>query len=650
MRKHLRLISLVLLIFLFGGMLFPFNAARAQQDGQVEITAVNSESFPTLRVQFEVYDSSGAFLTGLQPEDVLIYENDQPTTVGNLQLLRPGVQFSVAVNLGSDLSTRYAGSTRFEYIRQRLLGWAESQPEDSTDQLSLATNSGLQLIRSRDRQDWVSAISDLEQIDLFQERPNLTALTRAIDLVTDPSPEETMKRAVLFITPLIPAANLEPVNNLADRAARQGAPVHIWLVSSNSAVNAQPELVDPLRNLAESTGGQIFFFSGAEELPDPEAYLNSRRYAFRAQYDSRINSSATHSLAVEVRNGSNSLRSANRPLFLSILAPNPIFLSPQTNILRTWDSSLDPANPRLTPSAVEIRIVIEYPDGYPRPLASSRLYVDEVLVHENTVEPFDTFAWDISSLTSDGRHSMQVEVEDQLGLSKSSIEIPVMITTEVVESNRLKTFLSGDRPLIFGSILAAGLLLLATLGLARFVLQRGARLRDAQARDPVTQPVIPQKDRRKPAKRLLPIERPTWPRHATAGLSSAPAWLIRVPSEENSRVVAGELVNRSASSAIPLTRRETTLGSDPLRAGTCIDSPSVSGLHARIVQSGEGEYQIFDNESVAGTWVNYTPVAAQGVTLRHGDLIQLGRVSLRFELANPPELTLPRVRPYQDQP
>lgn len=645
MRKHLKLISLVLLAFLLGGMLFPFNAASAQQDGQVEITAVNSESFPTLRVQFEAYDSSGTFLTGLQPEDVLIYENDQPIPVSGLQLLRPGVQFSIAVNLGSDLSTRYAGSTRFEYIRQRLLGWAESQPEDSSDQLSLATNSGLQLIRSRDRQDWVSAISDLEQVDLFQERPNLNALTRAIDLVTDPSPEETMKRAILFITPLIPAANLEPINNLADRAARQGAPVHIWLVSSNSAVNAQPELVDPLRNLAESSGGQIFFFSGAEELPDPEAYLNSRRYAFRAQYLSRIDSTATHNLAVEVRNGSSSLRSANRPLFFSILAPNPIFLSPQTNILRTWDGSLDPNNPRLAPSAVEIRIVIEYPDGYPRPLASSRLYVNDVMVHENTVEPFDTFSWDIDDLTSDERLTMRVEVEDQLGLSKSSIEIPVMVTIEVIETNRLKTFLSGDRPLIFGSILAAGLLLLATLGLARFILQRGARL----ARDPVTQPVIPQKDRSKPAKRLLPIDRPTWPRHATAGLSSAPAWLIRVASEESSRVVSGELVNRGAASAIPLTRRETTLGSDALRAGTCIDSPSVSGLHARIVQSGEGEYHIFDNGSVAGTWVNYTPVPAQGVNLRHGDLIQLGRVSLRFELANPPELTLPRVRPYQDQ-
>jgi pSer/pThr/pTyr-binding forkhead associated (FHA) protein len=58
---------------------------------------------------------------------------------------------------------------------------------------------------------------------------------------------------------------------------------------------------------------------------------------------------------------------------------------------------------------------------------------------------------------------------------------------------------------------------------------------------------------------------------------------------------------------------------------------SVSRLHARILPV-EGGYRLFDAGSTSGTWVNYTPLAAEaGHDLRDGDLINLGRVQLRFK-------------------
>jgi pSer/pThr/pTyr-binding forkhead associated (FHA) protein len=57
-----------------------------------------------------------------------------------------------------------------------------------------------------------------------------------------------------------------------------------------------------------------------------------------------------------------------------------------------------------------------------------------------------------------------------------------------------------------------------------------------------------------------------------------------------------------------------------------------------------GEYILSDEKSVAGTWVNYDLLAAPR-RLQHGDLLQFGRLSYRFMLRTPPELSRPKTTP-----
>jgi len=66
-------------------------------------------------------------------------------------------------------------------------------------------------------------------------------------------------------------------------------------------------------------------------------------------------------------------------------------------------------------------------------------------------------------------------------------------------------------------------------------------------------------------------------------------------------------------------------------------------LHARLQEQG-GEYILSDENSVAGTWVNYELLAAP-CHLRHGDVLHIGRLSYRFMLRKPPERPLPKVTP-----
>ena len=96
---------------------------------------------------------------------------------------------------------------------------------------------------------------------------------------------------------------------------------------------------------------------------------------------------------------------------------------------------------------------------------------------------------------------------------------------------------------------------------------------------------------------------------------------------------------------IPLTGSEITLGSDPQKATLVFPNSSVDPLHARLIRTPDGYYLISDEGSVAGTWLNFTPVSASGCRLIHGDLINIGMVSLRFSEKNPSILRKPVMVP-----
>lgn len=636
------------------GGLLPFQQVLAQEDaGRVVVRGVNTDTFPNMGVEFEVYDPLGGFVTDLNAQDVLVDEEGKTQPVKSLELLQPGVQFTIAFNLAPELSNKYAGVSRMDNILQRLGGWARAQKTETPDAVSLATNTGLQIIRSRSPQEWEEGLRNLETANLLGEESSLNALTRAVDLAADTGADSGMKQAILYITPLPNPSAMSALPSLADRAASQGISIFVWLVASTSTPETSPDLYAAVENLATSTGGSIFLYSGQEALPDPDGYLNPLRYFYRANYDSTITASGSYDIGVEISKGNSRLISETRPVYLNVLPPNPIFLSPPSTIERTWTESPENGQEELVPKSVEIQIVVEYGDGHQRPLKASRLYVDGVVAAENTSEPFDTFVWDLSGIQTTSRHVLVAEVEDTLGLMHHSIDTPVDVDVEQQSTAEAwKTVLSVRNLLIFGGVLAAGAILVLTLGFVGRRAQRQTAADRKAMKDPLTQPV-PQRTetRKKPA--ASTINRPTWPRYAAGGLSSAPAWLLRVPDAGGQpAVVPGSRISppSNPASAIPLSRRETKLGSDEKAVNYKLNSPTVSPVHARIVQTAEGGFLIQDAGSVAGTWVNYAPVPAKGVLLKHGDMVQIGKVAFRFELANPPEEPQPRITNRQELP
>jgi hypothetical protein len=255
-----------------------------------------------------------------------------------------------------------------------------------------------------------------------------------------------------------------------------------------------------------------------------------------------------------------------------------------------------------------------------RPLTSTALYADGVLVDENTAEPFDYFTWDLSGYTRSGEHTLQLQAVDSFGLEKSSLGLTVTVTVVQPESS-LNAFLARNAQwVILAAVGLAGAILTIILlsGTRKRKVSPPGKKKQGSRSNPLTAVVEPETGQ-------------TLKRRAAGAIKNQGAWLLRLKDD-------GQPVS---SSPIPLTTSEILFGSDPLHANHVLDDPSVSPRHARL-RLENGRYILSDEGSIAGTWVNYQQLSAPR-QLRHGDVFQVGRVAYRFQEHHSTVPFVPRV-------
>jgi hypothetical protein len=606
MRLSLKKFGIFFLIcsLLAGGWVQPVSALQASR---LVVSRPDASLFPQISFTLEAYDPSGNFDTDLSASELFILEDDLPVQLDNFGLIQPGLELVLAINAGPSMAVRYNGATRFERLVAHLLNWVEQMPASGSDELSLATLTGLQIIRQSDPADLLLALQNYSP-DLNRAQPNLAALSQALDLASNPR-NTKMKRAVFYITASMPAASLGALEDLAARTASQGVRIFVWYVPlSNIPVPAEEKI---LLQLASQTGGHYFVYTGKEDLPGPEDYFQSMRYLYQASYTSQLNTSGNHTLFVsmdpEIENPN-----SGQSFSIRVQAPNPIFLNPPAQVVQTLQSGTQASASLALPQKLDLQIIVEFPDGHPRSLQATRLLVDGEVVDENLAEPFNEFEWRLAEIKASGTFLLQAEVVDSLGLSRRSIETPVEVLVPVNPSANLLEQIPLERLVIGGAILVLSISLI----LAILLLSRRKRRKKRSASIPApTRPISPEA--------LASNLSPSWPRQHSG--VPAPARLMRI--SEAGHTIAG--------SAIALGRPEITFGSDPRQSIVVIDHPSLDALHARLIQSGPGLFRLYDCNSLAGTWVNWERIDDSGVQLSHQDIIQLGGITYRFELNRP---------------
>ncbi len=632
MRKFLPTLLSASLIL---GIFIPASA-QGQTAASATLYNVDVSAFPVISGFVDVTDSSGIFASGLKPEAVTVLENGQPLPAVSFNEMANPLQLAVAFNQGEALDARNAnGISRFQRVSQIIIDWAQARPPDMPDDLSLVSQAG-PVINHAPPTDFIVGLQGF-QPDLREATPNLQSLAAALDVVSAQTPRIGVKRAVLFITPQMEnpnlAAELEPI---IQRAVENKIRVFVWYVDANTTFTTTSAAV--FNNLAIQTGGSMFQFSGEERFPDPEVYFAPLRRIYQLKYDSRLNLTGQHNLVVQVTlPSSESVTSQAQVFDLNVQPPNPIPVAPAMQITRQAPPE-DPFNTEvLLPESQKLEIIVEFPDGYQRPLTRTTLYVDGVVMDENTSEPFNEFDWKLTSYTSSGEHQIMVEAVDSLGLSKQSMPLPVLVTVIKPPSGPAAFLAKYRTQLTFGAIMFAGLVLFAILlsgRLRNLSLQAIQEERRAQ-NDPLTQPLPVMKEAAQAEKEKKPRRSPRLKKEKQAKTPEveAAASLVRLQPDGQYAAVP----------PIALNGKEIILGTDPVQCTLILDDPSISSAHARIRATDDGGYLLQDVQSIAGTWVNFEPIPREGYRLEHGDMVNFGQLRYRFLLRKAPPPRTPKI-------
>ena len=613
-------------------------SARAQTSAYAEVAFVEAQGFPQVKALLDVYDASGKFVSGLAAADLTLTEDGESRTVNTLTESDAPVQLVVAINPGPALAVRDGNAIpRFTKIVEALRLWVEAQPAESPDDLSLISLSGSLITHAKPR-DWFVSL-DAFKPDFRNTTPNLQTLAIALDTVAATTQPGT-KRAVLFITPHMDDPNIDSaIAPLIQSAVDSKVRVFVWFVDGDQFF-ASPS-ASAFNSLALQTSGSFFAFSNAEPFPDLNVELAPLRHIYELIYTSALKTPGDHELGVDVNTPQGTITALGQTFSVDVQPPNPILVSPPLQIKRQ-PSPDDPYNEEaLLPATQTIEILVEFPDGHVRELKRTALLVDGQVVDENTSEPFETFTWDLRPYGESGSHEITVEAEDVLGLQKSSISTPLVLTV-IPPPRGIQAFLGRYREyLVMGAIGVAGLALVVILlrGVLGGVLFKRRRATRQQFEDPLTQPVVvptelPAVSAKNAKKSKTAPRRTVWFRSKPVSrLPDAPAYLTRLTN-------GGE---PASAAPIPVIEKEMTFGTDPVQSLRVLDDPSISPLHARIKRNGDGAFHIYDHGSVAGTWVNYEPVTREGRRLAHGDWIHFGQLMYRFDLNQPPAQLEPKI-------
>lgn len=619
-------------IFLLLILLFSLPApVNAQTTARAALTQLQSEAFPQVEAFLRIWDDQGRFMHGFNAPDIQVLENDQLIKVHHAQEIHPGVQMVVVVNPGATFATRNRqGVLRSDAILEVLTQWAENRRGSNLDDWSLLAPNAPEANHLNKPDDWLIALKKVS-LDAQTTAPNLDMLSRAIDLASDPTRRPGVARAVLFITPPLESRSGVPLENFSARAIQQGVQIFVWMVASPGSYSTQAAL--QLQQLASQTGGQFANFTGSYPMPDPEEFLEPFRSVYHLVYTSQLKTTGVFPVTVEVNTVLGKISSSTQTLDIKINPPDPAFVAPPLEIRRqavkpsTKEQSDSQDKVDYLPVEQTLQIVVGFPDERIRPIVRTTLFVDGQPAVENRAAPFDRFTWHLGNITTSGAHSLRVEAEDHLGLVGSSIETIVQVVVEPPKTDPW-AWIYHNIPVL--SLLAVGL----AGAIVFLVLVLGGRLHPYAGRagkprrrsDPVTQPVrVKHEVAQRKITRLdnprLPLRLPLhWPQRRVA--PKAYGFLTRISDTDD----------LGQSAPLPIMTDEITLGGDPSQSTMVVDDPSVEALHARLTRQEDGSFKLADQGSIAGTWINYTPVSREGAILEPGDLIHIGRIGFRFNL------------------
>lgn len=570
----------------------PAEFVSAQDEAALMVSVPDLTHFPRVDLSFSLPDSHSQLTAGLSSEQVVVFENDNAITPTSLDKKDAGLRFGLIINGGRDLDLRdTAGASLFNHLTGALNQWAVSPAGSEVDTWSLITPEGVLVDGIVDQPSWTKSLTAY-QPNFRHMTPDLTSLIDGIEQLRAVRPDFGERPVLLYLTPPPTADQIDPMAELSAQARAAGIRVDVWMVGD--PLYLANDQGGALMHLAANTGGSFTHYFIGQPLPDLHQYLAGLGAVYQLTYPSSWRETGDHHLTLHIDTPGGGLRGDSPSVYLQLLPPNPVLVSPPHTIIRQQTAAADGGAPVLMPDEQSISVLVEFPDRHPRAIVSSRLLLDGNVVQENNLPPFEIFQWNLSSLVETADHTLAVEVTDELGLS--TVTHPAQIRVEIDQPLPSVHRSAAEWALILAVGLAGLAVIVLVVWLAPGLLRIGRKLVSSPAHEPLVS---------------APVE------------DDAPVSAFLIPLHS--------LLEQPDPQAFSITTRTTRVGGDAEAVDLPIPDSPWDAILAEITFQ-EGVYRLQEIGTQGLVFLNYEAVGSQPVDLKSGDVLHFGNCGFRFTI------------------
>jgi hypothetical protein len=636
LRRHWLYLLLFLLIVSGTGL------TQAQAEATVRITQVDASAFPEIKVNVLAAAGDGTPLADLS--SLQISEDGAVITDIQTSPAAVGIEVAFVIDANSTINQRDTGASqsRREQVRDSIVAFAQQNMSSSQlDRVHIIVPNA-----ASDSPEFLTEASGaifanevINKINFYvPNAPKATPLNDMLIATLEKlsTSEGSRYQAIVLYTDGGLLDDQLDFEALVAQAQQNHIVFYAFILGSRADTNE----INNVNALTEPTGGAYLHMP----LPADSAPLYQSLAAFGQQtqivYRSGLSSSGEHAIVVNVAG-----QTAESSVNLTVEPPTVQILLDNSQPIIRVASSADTPLAEMEPVSQLIVAQVNWPDDHARSLAAATLLIngtEQAVIESPTVDGNNLleFTWDISQLDA-GEYELIIQVQDELSLSSQSeplafrVEIerpaaetvPTEPTADTATNSETATsdettdegedtasVLSENAGLIgiIVGVLAIGFALFLIVLAFIFLRRRNASPPPVPAPASMTPMAMPSDAMSADATQIL------MPAFAAA---QAPAVTLEALEYANEH-----------TQPIAISGNDVTIGRDPSHAKVILQDKSVSRLHARI-RLDRGNYVLVDEGSASGTYVNFERVGFTPQVLRNNDEIHIGRVRLRFKLA-----------------
>lgn len=620
--------AVLLFLFLIG---VP-SAVLAQEGPRLDITSVDTSAFPTIQLNLIAAGENSRRIRDLSG----LRLSEGTTAIADFEVddVPIGVEMIFVIDANSTIDDRdqAGGLTRSEKVRDSIVRYADRfMDEAQLDRVSVIVpgqNGGRVLLdRAVFRNEVINEINFYVP-EAIGDTPLNEMLGLALEVASQSNDQGRFQAIFLFTDGAQLDEQLD-FEALTGRAQTLNVPIFSAILGRS----ADPDEVANVSRLADPTRGDFVHMPEPDQTDGLYALIQENGLQHQLTYQSTVSAAGSQTITVASGGARDSV-----DIDLSI-APPLVELPIDTSqtIRRVVSNAGDPLT-SAEPTVQRLAAAISFPDGQPRSITELTLVVNGVgqtPLRNPEIGPdgLIDLRWDISSLDS-GTYELVVLTEDELGLQGQSEPVQLDIEVEragapaggegAAESEPAAGQQTGadeeEEPAASDgiNIVVVGIALLAlfvAVGavILAVVLVRRRRPGEMAASTPA--PAASSDVQHDATQVILPA------------FAAADAGLAYLEPLENAPDHQGN---------IPISTSNVAIGRDPKLSQIVFTDKSVSRLHARVMQSG-GQYMLYDEGSASGTYINFEQVSLTPQPLKDNDEVHIGRVHLRFHVAEAAE-------------